>query len=174
MKRNDKLSADDSFVNSIIGEGTHFRGHLELSGLLRIDGDFSGSIRTSGKVIIGKNGRADCTIDAGTVVVGGAVRGNVYAEERVIVLASAMLLGNIYAPNLVIEEGVVFDGHCEVNGRPPVRSAMPGVGRGLLGGGRGTVAFDHGERGDRSDRGERASAGAFEAAERAATARVPQ
>ena len=172
MKRNDKLSADDSFVNSIIGEGTHFRGHLELSGLLRIDGDFSGSIRTSGKVIIGKNGRADCTIDAGTVVVGGAVRGNVYAEERVIVLASAMLLGNIYAPNLVMEEGVVFDGHCEVSGRPPVRSAMPGMGRGLLGGARGTLAFERGERTDRTDSG--AVEPSEHTAQRQAAARVPQ
>ncbi len=142
MKRNDKLTADDSFVNSIIGEGTHFRGHLELSGLLRIDGDFSGSIRTSGKVIIGKNGRADCTIDAGTVVVGGAIRGNIYAEERVIVLASALLLGNIYAPKLVIEEGVILDGHCEITGQSPARSAIPGAGRGMLSGAnRSTLPF---------------------------------
>ncbi len=146
MKRKENLTADDSFVNSIIGESTHFRGHVELSGLLRVDGDFSGSIRTSGKVIVGKNGRADCTIDAGTVVVGGAVRGNIYADERVIVLASAMLLGNIYAPNLVIEEGVVFDGHCEVTGHSPARSAMPGTGRGGLSGtGRATLPFGRNE-----------------------------
>lgn len=146
MKRNDHLSADDSLVNSIIGEETHFRGHVELSGLLRIDGDFSGSIRTSGKVIIGKNGRADCTIDAGTVVIGGAVRGTVYADERVIVLASAMLLGNIYAPKLVIEEGVVLDGHCEVTGEPPVRASRPRTDRGVLSGaGRSTVPFGRNE-----------------------------
>lgn len=66
---------DDSLVNSIVGRGTHFRGHLELSGLLRIDGDFSGSIKTQGKVIIGRGGRADCSIDAHTVVIGGIVRG---------------------------------------------------------------------------------------------------
>ena len=55
----DHLEADGSFINSIVGEGTRFEGMLELSGLLRIDGDFSGNIRTSGKVLVGKNGRAE-------------------------------------------------------------------------------------------------------------------
>ena len=80
-------TTDDAFVNSIVGEGTHFRGHLELAGLLRIDGDFSGSIRTAGRVLIGRNGRADCTIQAGTVVVGGVLRGTIHSTEKVIILS---------------------------------------------------------------------------------------
>ena len=36
---------DDAFINSIIGEGTRFKGEFDLNGLLRIDGDFSGVIR---------------------------------------------------------------------------------------------------------------------------------
>jgi|GEM_PF-659545 len=107
---------DDAFVNSIVGEGTHFKGHLELAGLLRIDGDFSGSIKTAGKVLIGKNGRADCTVEAATVVVGGAVRGTIYCSEKVIVLSSAVILGNVYAPRMVAEEGVILDGTFMIRG----------------------------------------------------------
>ena len=68
---------DDAFINSIIGEGTKFKGEFDLNGLLRIDGDFTGVIRTKGKVLVGKNGRAECTLNAGTVVVGGVVRGEI-------------------------------------------------------------------------------------------------
>ena len=70
-----------SFINSIIGEGTRFSGELVLDGLLRIDGDFSGSIETTGKVLIGKTGRTECNIIAGTVVVGGVIRGNIFSTS---------------------------------------------------------------------------------------------
>jgi cytoskeletal protein CcmA (bactofilin family) len=109
-------NSEDSFINSIVGEGTHFRGHLELAGLLRIDGDFSGSIKTKGKVLVGKDGRADCNIDAGTVVIGGIVRGTVSSSEKVIILSSAMVVGDVYAPRLIAEEGVVIDGTLSIRG----------------------------------------------------------
>ena len=112
---NDYIVEDGSFINSIVGEDTLFKGELNLSGLLRIDGDYSGVIRTSGKVLIGKNGRAECSIYAGTVVVGGVIKGNIYASEKVIVLSTGMVIGNIHTPRLIVEEGVIFHGECFIN-----------------------------------------------------------
>lgn len=103
-----------SFINSIIGEGTRFTGELVLDGLLRIDGDFSGSIETTGKVLVGKSGRAECNIIAGTVVVGGVVRGNIFSSGKVVILSTGMVIGNIQAPRLVIEEGVLLHGNCRI------------------------------------------------------------
>ena len=111
----DHFVADGSFINSIVGEGTEFRGDLKLNGLLRIDGDFTGSITTDGKILIGKNGRAECTIKAGTVVVGGIVRGNISSTEKVIVLSTGMVIGNISTPRLIVEEGVVLNGKCVIS-----------------------------------------------------------
>ena len=116
-------TTDDAFVNSIVGEGTHFRGHLELAGLLRIDGDFSGSIRTAGRVLIGRNGRADCTVQAGTVVVGGVLRGTIHSTEKVILLSSALIIGDIYSPRLIVEEGVILDGAFVIRGLESKASA---------------------------------------------------
>ena len=89
-----------SFINSIIGEGTKFSGELVLNGLLRIDGDFSGSINTSGKVLVGKTGRAECNIIASTAVVGGVVHGNIFSSGKVVILATGMVIGNIQAQKL--------------------------------------------------------------------------
>ncbi len=105
---------DDAFINSIIGEGTRFKGEFDLNGLLRIDGDFTGVIRTRGKVLVGKNGRAECTLNAGTVVVGGVLRGEVFATEKVHILSTGLVLGNISTPRLIIEEGVIFNGSCRI------------------------------------------------------------
>ena len=105
---------DDAYVNSIIGEGTTLRGEFELDGLLRIDGVFFGKVVTNGKVLVGKNGKAECDIIAGTVVIGGKVKGEVIAMERITLLSTGELIGTIRTPRLVIEEGVVFDGTCEI------------------------------------------------------------
>lgn len=104
----------ETFVNSIIGEGTTLHGDFKLNGLLRIDGTFFGKVRTSGKVLIGKNGQADGEIVAGTVVIGGKVKGEIIATERITLLSTGVLIGNIVTPRLIIEEGVVFDGKCEI------------------------------------------------------------
>jgi len=110
----DYLIADGTFINSIVGEGTRFKGELDLNGLLRIDGDYSGTIRTPGKVLVGKNGRAECTIQAGTVVVGGVVKGNIFSSEKVIVLSTGMIIGNVTTPRLIVETGVILNGTCVI------------------------------------------------------------
>ena len=122
---------DDAFINSIIGEGTKFKGEFDLNGLLRIDGDFTGVIRTRGKVLVGRNGRAECTLNAGTVVVGGVLRGEIFCTEKVTILSTGLVLGTITTPRLVIEEGVVFNGSCKVTAPAPAeapRSATHGNG----------------------------------------------
>jgi len=110
----DILVPDGSYINSIIGEGTRFNGEFDLNGLLRVDGDFSGTVRTKGKVLIGKNGRAQCTIYAGTVVIGGIVRGNIFADEKVVILSTGIVLGNVTSPRFIVEEGVIFNGNCRI------------------------------------------------------------
>jgi len=115
MNINGQITAEsDSFVNSIIGEGTTLHGDFDINGLLRIDGTFYGRVKTSGKVLVGKNGNAECEIYAGTVVIGGKVRGEIIALEKIILLSTGELIGNIKTPRLTIEEGVIFDGKCEI------------------------------------------------------------
>jgi cytoskeletal protein CcmA (bactofilin family) len=111
---NEAQLADSAYINSIIGEGTRFNGELDLNGLLRIDGDFCGTVRTKGKVLVGKNGRAECTVYAGTVVVGGIVKGNIFAEEKVVILSTGVVLGNVASPRFIVEEGVILNGNCRI------------------------------------------------------------
>lgn len=114
---NDYGLDDNAFINSLVGEGTTFHGEINLDGLLRIDGDFVGVINTPGTVLIGKNGRAESTIKAETVVVGGVVKGNIDAGEKVVILSTGMLIGNVAAPRLIVEEGVLLDGNCVIRAK---------------------------------------------------------
>ena len=108
-------NTEDHIVNSIIGEGSEFKGEFKINGLLRVDGKFTGTIVTDGKVLIGQAGEALTDIEARTVIIGGIVRGNIYATERVILLSTGKVTGNIITPSIVMEEGSVFDGQCVIN-----------------------------------------------------------
>ena len=110
-----EIQEEEFAVNSIIGEGSEFTGEFKLTGLLRIDGKFKGLIQTDGKILIGKSGFVDTDIRARIVVVGGEVRGNIYATERVVLLSTCRLYGDVITPKLMIEEGVLFEVKCTVN-----------------------------------------------------------
>jgi cytoskeletal protein CcmA (bactofilin family) len=105
---------EDGFVNSIVGEGARFIGDIELDGLLRIDGDYAGAIKKADRVLISKTGRAKSAIKARVVVIGGALIGDVVAKERLTILSTAIVIGNIKAPLISMEKGVIFHGLCEV------------------------------------------------------------
>lgn len=115
MATQSRQHEDDNIVNSIIGEGSEFKGEFKINGLLRIDGNFKGTIETTGKVLIGRTGQAITDIKARLVVIGGTVKGNIYASERVIFLSSGHIIGNIITPSLIMEDGVAFEGNCTIN-----------------------------------------------------------
>ena len=107
----------DLFINTLVGSGATFRGDLQVEGILRIDGDFWGQIKSSSRVFIGAGGRMKSQITAKEVVVGGALKGDVVATDRVIILSTGMVIGNIYTPKLVLEEGMILEGYCSVTPR---------------------------------------------------------
>lgn len=103
-------------VDSIVGQGTRMSGQVDLNGMLRIDGEFHGEVRAGGRVLIGRTGRAECAVHAGTVVVAGSVRGDVVASELVELRSTAIVTGSICTPRLVIEGGGRFCGRCRAGG----------------------------------------------------------
>ena len=115
MANNNKKRDTDNTVNSIIGEGSEFKGEFKINGLLRIDGSFKGTIETNGKVLIGRTGDAMTDIKARLVVIGGTIKGNIFASERVVFLSTGKIIGNIITPSLVMEDGVSFEGNCTIN-----------------------------------------------------------
>lgn len=121
----DEYTKNQSRINSIIGEGTRFRGDIQLQGLLRIDGDFQGNIKTDGRVLIGRSGRAQCLIEADTVVVGGILKGDIRAESKIVLLSTAMVIGDIRSPQMIVEEGVIIHGYCTVSRDSAVLAAAP-------------------------------------------------
>ena len=119
-----KTASLDGFINSILGENTTLKGHYIIKGPLRIDGNFHGKIESTGKVIIGKNGRAECSIIGKTVIVGGTVKGDIFSEDKVLILKTGEIIGNIYTCSVTMEDGVIFNGKCKILNKENMREMI--------------------------------------------------
>lgn len=101
-------------MNAFLGKDTEFEGRLSFSGAVRIDGSFKGEIFTEGTLIVGETANLESDIHASHVIISGEVRGNITAEKRLEVHAPGKVTGNIQAPVVTIDEGVIFDGNCQM------------------------------------------------------------
>jgi len=114
-RRGKHLPADQA-VTSVIDHGCELEGHLNFAGTLVLNGKFQGEINSGGTLLIGEKGELHANACVGVIIVGGTVNGNITARERVELRSSARIFGDIVTPVLVLEEGVVFDGHCRMKG----------------------------------------------------------
>ncbi|MCX7023154.1 MAG: polymer-forming cytoskeletal protein [Spirochaetes bacterium] len=115
----------DSLVNSLIGPDAAVRGDIFVEGFLRIDGSVSGSIRATGKVVIGEHGRCAASIQARSAIIGGMVRGDVCVLEHLAILPGGVICGNVFAPRLDADADVVIHGDVMVSGaRDKAEEAM--------------------------------------------------
>jgi cytoskeletal protein CcmA (bactofilin family) len=101
-------------INAFLGENTEFEGKLTFTGAVRIDGHFKGEISTGGTLIVGEMAIIESDVHASHIIVNGEIRGNVMAQERMEIHTPGKVTGNIQTPVLVINEGVVFNGNCQM------------------------------------------------------------
>lgn len=105
----------DGEINALLGHGTEFNGKLTFQGTVRIDGTFSGEIKTDDVLIIGEGAAVEAEIDVATLIIrGGVVHGNIRASQLVEIHAPGKLIGNIVSPQVFIDKGVIFQGECRM------------------------------------------------------------
>jgi cytoskeletal protein CcmA (bactofilin family) len=102
-------------AGSTIGENSAFEGRFAVRGNLKIDGRFEGEALVVDQLAIGAKARVRTSINATSVVVEGVVIGNINATRRVLLLATARVLGDIKTPELIIQDGVVLEGRCTIS-----------------------------------------------------------
>ncbi len=106
--RNNSFAADDNIT--LLAKGVLLRGEIHVEGTVRIDGRLDGDIQTKGQVIIGEDGLVQGTITAGTVISSGRIKAKVMAAERVQLMKTATLIGEVLTPVLIMEEGAKLQG----------------------------------------------------------------
>ncbi len=104
---------------TIIGQGTAIEGNIKATGLVRIDGKIEGTIETQGDLVVGTDGIVNAQIQAENVVVAGQVHGAITASGRLEIGKTGKLYADAQVGALVIEEGALFQGQCQMAEHPP-------------------------------------------------------
>jgi len=81
---------------------------------LKINGKFEGKLITRGNLAIGENATVHADINGESVVIAGRVNGNIYAQREIRIIPPGCVQGNIQTPVLVVAEGAVLEGHCNM------------------------------------------------------------
>ena len=103
-------SPSDSGLNALLGPGSVVEGKLSFKGQVRIEGTFTGEITTTDLLIVGETAKVSANINCGSVVVNGEVLGNIKASDSIELKRPARVKGDLAAPALSIEKGVIFEG----------------------------------------------------------------
>ncbi len=97
-------------ITSVLGSGVIWHGSINGSGGVRIEGAFEGEIALRGMLVIGETGRVTCeNIRANTVIVAGAVRGNI-TTQKLEIRASGRVWGDVVTTAFVTEDGAFLRG----------------------------------------------------------------
>jgi cytoskeletal protein CcmA (bactofilin family) len=111
-KRKIPLTEADNFT--VLGKDVKFKGVARFEGTVQIESCFEGEIHTTGVLVVGEHAVIRGTITAGTLISKGKIRGNVTASDRVQLLKSAVLIGDVDSPAFSIEEGAYFKGFSDM------------------------------------------------------------
>ena len=97
-------------ITSILGSGVIWHGSINGSGGVRIEGAFEGEIAMRGILVVGETGRVTCqNVRANTVIVAGAVRGNI-TTQKLEIRSSGRVWGDVITTAFVTEEGAFLRG----------------------------------------------------------------
>lgn len=113
--------------DTVVGSSCEIEGKFTSSGNVRMDGKFTGTLEITGNILVGESAEISADINARNISIAGTVRGNV-TGNKVQLLRTGKIWGDISASALTTEEGAFIDGKITMLGhsatRPPTQEEV--------------------------------------------------
>ncbi len=100
-----------------IEKNTKIKGEIISEADFRIDGKLDGNVKTSGKVVIGKDGYIHGKVECVNADIEGNFNGELLVSELLSLKASAVIEGTVVVSKLSVEPGATFNASCTMNGK---------------------------------------------------------
>ena len=101
-----------------IGNGVTLKGDVTVKSYFRVAGNIVGSVSIEGEIIIERQGYVEGEIKTTSAVIAGSVKGNIDCSEKLVLESSSKFVGNIKTKQLIIQEGALFQGNCQMGSIP--------------------------------------------------------
>lgn len=102
----------NKIVETMVGKDTVLNGTLQSRGSVRIDGTFQGEINSQGDLIIGEDAQVKACVDCANIIIAGRLDGNVCAKGKLELRSTGVMIGDVEAGTVSVEEGAVIKGYC--------------------------------------------------------------
>ena len=102
-----------------IPEDVEIIGTLKLTDQQTLACRIEGSVESTSSLTIAKEGVIKAKITAESLVVFGAIEGDIHVDGLVVLKSTAVLQGDIHASRIVMEDGAAFNGASHVGARKP-------------------------------------------------------
>jgi cytoskeletal protein CcmA (bactofilin family) len=113
-----KKAKKENSISTFLGSDASIEGTVEFQGMIRLDGNVKGKIFSNrGTVIVGEKAVIDAEMNVDVAIVMGRVNGTIDARDRIEIYPPARVIGDIGAPVISIEAGVMFNGNCTMKPR---------------------------------------------------------
>ena len=101
-------------LDALLGRGAKYSGELTFQGRVRLDGHFTGRIRTEDTLEIGESGVLEGEVEARELIVAGRLEGSARAHERLVLQPTGWLKGKLDAGSLDAAPGARIDAQVKV------------------------------------------------------------
>jgi len=109
-----KTMTNETPTVNMIGKGTSIKGDVKSDGDFRIDGNLTGSIQSTGKIVVGTTGTIDGEINCQNADLSGVVKATIRVKELLSLKATSKVSGDVHTNKLAIEPGAIFTGTCNM------------------------------------------------------------
>ncbi|MCK5400601.1 MAG: polymer-forming cytoskeletal protein [Flavobacteriaceae bacterium] len=111
-----KMTTDNTSQQNIIAQGTKVVGDITSKGAFRIDGTIQGTLKTPGKIVVGKTGIINGTLDGANADFEGKFSGKLKLSGTLTLKTSAHIEGEVEVGKLAVEPGATFNAVCSMKG----------------------------------------------------------
>ncbi len=101
---------------NIIGKNTSFVGDVISEGDFRIEGKVEGTIKTTGRVILGKSGSISGKVECDNADIEGKFSGELNVNNLLTLKSTATISGEVVISKLSVEPGAEFNATCAMKG----------------------------------------------------------
>lgn len=106
--------ATSSDSATIIGESVHIRGQLSGGEDLHVLGRVEGRVDLERTLVVAQSGIVKAEVSVKNAVISGVVVGNIHASESVELTREGRMVGDIFAPRIIIVDGASFRGNVDM------------------------------------------------------------
>jgi cytoskeletal protein CcmA (bactofilin family) len=99
---------------NVISKETKIIGNINALGNIRVEGAVEGAVHSKAKIILGDSSMVKGNLHSDEAEISGSVDGDVFCTGLLVLKKTALIKGNIVTPKIVIENGAIFNGKCQM------------------------------------------------------------